>query len=156
MGPYNARTTVLANGELKNFIVCPSIKSTDNSHFEDGQCYEDCVGPQRSRILPDDKILNDDSMTIEKCKNFCFGKDFHFAGVEYADECWCGNKKPSSDLVKPSSECNIPCAGGTFSLSVQSEAMKDKKYLLKSSGLTKASIGFVSSSALLPYNICSG
>ena len=111
MGPYNARTTVLANGELKNFIVCPSIKSTDNSHFEDGQCYADCVGPHRTRILPDDKILNDDSMTIEKCKNFCFGKDFHFAGVEYADECWCGNKKPSSDLVKPSSECNIPCTG---------------------------------------------
>ena len=107
MGPY-VRPNTLANGELKNFIVCPSIKATQTPNFKEGHCYEDCVGPNRSRVLPDAKIIND-YMTTEKCKNFCFGKNFHFAGVEYADECYCGNKRPSNE--KPSSECNSPCAG---------------------------------------------
>ena len=49
-------------------------------------------------------------MTIGKCKNYCFGKGFSYAGVQNGNECYCGNEiNPSAP--KPSTECNKQCTG---------------------------------------------
>ena len=49
-------------------------------------------------------------MTIEKCKAHCF-EDYLYAGVYWADECYCGNVEPSDK--RSASECYSPCAGNS-------------------------------------------
>ena len=79
----------------------------------DGQCYQDCQTGGTDvngvkRVLPDDFKYG--AMTIGKCKNYCFGKGFTYAGVQNGNECFCGNEiNPSAP--KPSSECNKQCTG---------------------------------------------
>ena len=52
-------------------------------------------------------------MTPETCMSTCAGKGFSMAGVEFGQECYCGNTlanglgQPLSD----DSQCNMPCAG---------------------------------------------
>ena len=49
-------------------------------------------------------------MTVEKCKNHCFGKNYRYAGVQNHQECYCGNSISSGE-PRPDSECNKPCSG---------------------------------------------
>lgn len=55
-------------------------------------------------------------MTIEKCLSRCW--NYKYAGVEYGQECWCGNSlntvgdagaTPSSNLTD--SKCGFKCPG---------------------------------------------
>ena len=49
-------------------------------------------------------------MTIEKCKKFCFDKNYLYAGVQNTNECFCGNDiKPK--ILKPKTECKLHCTG---------------------------------------------
>ncbi|TKA70234.1 hypothetical protein B0A55_06883 [Friedmanniomyces simplex] len=43
-------------------------------------------------------------MTVEKCIKFCLGSYYHYAGVEYAEECYCGN-----EIVESSGGVLVPC-----------------------------------------------
>ncbi|KAI9286412.1 WSC domain-containing protein [Umbelopsis sp. AD052] len=48
-------------------------------------------------------------MTVEGCEAECTANSYMYAGVEYSNECWCGNTmQPTS---APSSDCNMPCKG---------------------------------------------
>ena len=49
-------------------------------------------------------------MTIEKCKYLCFmDHDYLYAGVQFAEHCFCGNKRPITLVAQ--SQCKKPCAG---------------------------------------------
>ena len=48
-------------------------------------------------------------MTIDKCKQYCFDKGWAVAGLENANECYCGDKAPT-ELI-PNSRCNHMCRG---------------------------------------------
>ena len=72
---------------------------------EDGLCYMD----YGDRVLPDAKIMRDPSMTVEKCKDFCFSAGYQYAGVEFSKECWCGNQRPEDE--QPEEECAMACTG---------------------------------------------
>ena len=48
-------------------------------------------------------------MTIETCIQFCSNKGYVFAGVESADECYCGNNAPQNQIND--SECDEKCSG---------------------------------------------
>ena len=54
--------------------------------------------------------MNDISMTIEKCQKFCFEKNYLYAGVQYAGECFCGNTI-NPKILKPTTDCNKVCTG---------------------------------------------
>jgi len=70
-------------------------------------CYED--NPER--ILPY-AFIESDLMTIERCKEHCFVKNnYNFAGVQFYNQCFCGNDKPDESLIRDLEECNAPCAG---------------------------------------------
>ena len=70
----------------------------------DGQCFED---PRGGRVLPHGPWTGD--MTIDKCKKYCNDKNYQYAGVEFAKECWCGNDRPT--LPAPDTDCSMPCTG---------------------------------------------
>ena len=70
-------------------------------------CYQD----NSKRILQSPhRIMKDSSMTIEKCQKFCFEKNYLYAGVQYARECFCGNVI-NPKILKPKTDCNKPCTG---------------------------------------------
>lgn len=53
------------------------------------------------------------NMTANWCAKFCQSHNFVYAGVEYGDECYCGNSFSNgvSAATVGWEECNIPCAG---------------------------------------------
>ena len=70
-----------------------------------GECFVD----SKDRILPLNAKASGD-MTIEKCKDFCFrDHDYHFAGVQNKNQCFCGNEKPNSIALQ--SQCRQQCSG---------------------------------------------
>ena len=70
----------------------------------DGECFVD----NYDRVLSGFKLVND-SMTIEKCKQFCASNEFLFCGVQSSNDCFCGNEVPK--VTAPSRECHLPCSG---------------------------------------------
>lgn len=55
--------------------------------------------------------LNTNDMTIEKCGAFCISKGYALFGVEYAQECYCGNTIAASSTITTDSKCNMACKG---------------------------------------------
>ncbi|XXG94458.1 FKBP12-associated protein [Hypoxylon texense] len=53
----------------------------------------------------------DDAMTLDTCQTFCSGKGTAYFGVEYARECYCGNKFETGSVQAPATDCNMLCAG---------------------------------------------
>lgn len=68
-------------------------------------CYTEA---QNARTLPD-KTYADDDMTLDSCAAFC--KNFPYFGVEYARECYCGNKLNAEATKTSASECSMKCSG---------------------------------------------
>ena len=66
-----------------------------------GQCFEDYP----KRVLNGFEKLFDKEMTREKCNKLCQG--FAYAGVQYSEDCFCGNKRPTETATN----CNMKCAG---------------------------------------------
>ena len=54
-----------------------------------------------------------DTMTVEKCVDFCTGKGFSVAGMEYGRECYCANSIPADAAPKPGyiGDCAMKCSG---------------------------------------------
>ncbi|KAH0556930.1 hypothetical protein GP486_005282 [Trichoglossum hirsutum] len=57
--------------------------------------------------------FRDAAMTVEKCVNFCAGKGFTFAGLEFTNECYCDNSLPADRAPIPGvlGNCDMACAG---------------------------------------------
>ena len=82
------------------YFVGPEV-SDENSN-----CYRDSPS---ERIFDDQHKL--DYNTPDECDQLCSDLGFALYGVEYANECFCGNNMPSEDLIIDMSECNMDCAG---------------------------------------------
>ena len=72
-------------------------------------CYTDSV---QTRVLQDSFLYKGD-MTVAMCAAFCDGK--RFFGVEYAEQCYCGDVLGASDK-RDEGECGMGCGGdqGSF------------------------------------------
>jgi len=70
-------------------------------------CYSDLVS---SRTL-ERRFDVAGSMTVELCVSECQAQSFTIAGLEYAQECWCGNEIMSPGAPISQSACNQVCAG---------------------------------------------
>ena len=74
-----------------------------NSDFH-GQCFVD----NSNRVLRG-LHLNGENMSVENCKELCYENNYKFAGLEFGDECFCGNDVPV--VSAPMRECHLKCAG---------------------------------------------
>lgn len=75
--------------------------------WEDFGCYTDSV---QSRTLYGAGV-NDPGMTPAFCINYCAQQGFPLAGVEYANECYCGKSFSIASSKANQTICNFPCAG---------------------------------------------
>lgn len=54
------------------------------------------------------------NMDLAVCSNFCFDNGFAMFGVEYAQQCFCGNSlNAGSALATDQDDCNMPCPANT-------------------------------------------
>ncbi|KAL2063424.1 hypothetical protein VTL71DRAFT_5229 [Oculimacula yallundae] len=104
--PGNGEQTCGAGNRLsmysKTSIPLPTVPSTI---YSSEGCYTEAT---TGRALAD-KRYDDDTMTIEKCATTCTG--FEFFGLEYYQECYCGNSLSAGSVPAPSTECRFSCLG---------------------------------------------
>lgn len=51
------------------------------------------------------------AMTVEACIAFCVTKGFQYAGVEYYQECYCGETLAPTSHAALEADCSYPCTG---------------------------------------------
>ena len=69
-------------------------------------CYKDNPLDEKTKV-------ENDKMTQNECMSSCKQSGHAYAGVQNSNQCFCGNKLPSSLLKVKLSECNMNCAGDT-------------------------------------------
>ena len=72
-------------------------------------CYKDSGERRLDGARYDDAV----NMTDESCVAFCSSGGFPLAGVEYAQECYCGYQFKSGAVKLDESVCNVPCTGNS-------------------------------------------
>lgn len=85
--------------------VAPSAVQNIGTYALKG-CYTDSTG---ARGLSAYSFTNGRGMTEELCVGTCAAKGFALAGVEYGEECYCGNVLASSSTVAPGgmADCEV-------------------------------------------------
>ncbi|KAI0246523.1 copper radical oxidase [Lactifluus subvellereus] len=74
-------------------------------------CYTDDVA---ARTLTSAEYTNATDMTVEKCVNFCKDQYFIYAGVEYGEECYCGNEISNGSEPTSAGNCSMVCSGDSY------------------------------------------
>ena len=65
------------------------------------------------RLLSGAAYTNNTGMTVESCVEFCQASGATYAGLEYAQECYCGSSMPSTAVTADASKCNMLCTGNS-------------------------------------------
>lgn len=102
-------------------------------------CYTDS---QTARTLSEFEPTSDNIVFVRSCVDTCLQKGFLYAGVEYGEECYCGNTIQNSNTPTSPSACNMPCTGNKTELCGGSNAIN----------LYKANSGSGASSSTGPTN----
>ncbi|KAJ9124508.1 hypothetical protein QFC24_003299 [Naganishia onofrii] len=76
-----------------------------------------CAVDEDGRVLGDYYVAQKD-MTIDLCLDICEGKGYKYAGLEYGEECMCGNTLKTGVTYDNNNQwaCNMPCAGDATEL----------------------------------------
>jgi glucan 1,3-beta-glucosidase len=74
-------------------------------------CYTDSVNARA--LIAESVSGGPTSMTVEACQTACKSLGYILAGLEYADECYCGNSLANGATIAPdgNAQCNMKCAG---------------------------------------------
>lgn len=86
----------------------PPPHPANNITYSAAGCYAE--PRDGSRALNKSRTAAPD-MTPESCFNVCGTSGWLYAGLEYGEECWCGNRLSSAATLVDSSRCNMNCTG---------------------------------------------
>ncbi|KAJ7635293.1 galactose oxidase [Roridomyces roridus] len=84
-----------------------SVPTTLPGNWSSIGCYTD----GNPRTLTGATTVDTTNMTVENCIAFCDGQNFIFAGVEFAQECYCDDHIENSGVSAPITDCNMACTG---------------------------------------------
>jgi len=87
----------------------PTVLATANS-FDSVGCFVDAV---EARVMTPVTVAG--LMTVEGCTSACSTNGYTFAGLEWAQECYCSNTLPAQQADDATS-CNMACAGDSAHL----------------------------------------
>lgn len=114
--------TVIANGTASATHIASASKTASATSSASTPIYTDttdssewyslgCAIDEGGRVLTDYFVAQDD-MTIDLCLDICEDKGYKFAGLEYGNECMCGNAlKQGVTYTASEWDCWMPCAG---------------------------------------------
>ncbi|KAH8819340.1 glycoside hydrolase superfamily [Xylogone sp. PMI_703] len=78
------------------------------------ETYKGCFKDDATiRDLPDVFLSLAGTNTPQVCVQQCGSRGYSYAGVEFGEQCFCGNDIGSKGVQSPESECNMPCAGNS-------------------------------------------
>ena len=118
-------------------------------------CYEDVVS---ARALPHMEQISG-GMTVEKCLDACRASGYAFAGLEWAQECFCGPSLPPTSAVD--GRCSMPCQGEYSASSREREragSLIDRRLIGNADEICGGSLGltvyrYSVGSSLVPSNL---
>lgn len=93
---------------LTTFVPPTTVKQV-GTYLSQG-CYNEA---SNGRLLSGQSYTNNTGMTVESCVEFCQASGATYAGLEYAQECYCGSSLASSAQVADASKCNMLCTGNS-------------------------------------------
>ena len=80
---------------------------TDSSEWYALGC---AIDSDTTRVLTGPSLVYQPQMTIDTCLTWCEDQGYAFAGVEWGQECYCGNTVPST-ITYSDSLCTTTCTG---------------------------------------------
>lgn len=89
------------------YLYDPSVHPKD--FYSSVVCRDNVQG----RALTGTSYVNTMDMTVESCVNFCDNGDYDYAGLEWYQECWCGNFILNGGAETTASDCSFPCTGNS-------------------------------------------
>ncbi|KAF8421833.1 WSC domain-containing protein [Tirmania nivea] len=104
--PVVASTTGTAVTSITTTTAAPPNGPTSTANYTYIACWSD--NDLGNRTLQG-KTVQDQGDSPDFCHTFCAG--FAYFGLEYGNECWCGNVVRDVSEQRPETECNMPCAG---------------------------------------------
>jgi len=99
----------LLSGLFSTAAALPSrrpVPVSARAAFTRSGCFTDTDAGHRA-LSADFK--GDDTMTVDMCAEYCSA--YHFFGIEYGRECYCGNERAAGSLPAPDAECSFSCPG---------------------------------------------
>ncbi|KAL2165179.1 hypothetical protein VTH06DRAFT_475 [Thermothelomyces fergusii] len=103
------RLSIVSKGRPQTYAPPAPVKKIGDWEYQG--CAEDNINDQRTFFW---QIFFNGIMTPEMCLDRCAEFGYHAAGLEYGQECYCGdpaNMATRGATFRPESECNIVCAG---------------------------------------------
>jgi hypothetical protein len=106
----NAREICGSDNTLSVFLPPPPPpqRPANNITYTPAGGYAEPSGG--SRALNKSRTATPD-MTPAACFNICGLSGFRYAGLEYGEECWCGNRVSNAAAPVDASCCNMNCSG---------------------------------------------
>ncbi|KAL7410476.1 WSC domain-containing protein [Mrakia frigida] len=112
-----ASGSVVASATITSSAATASATGSSGStttEWESLGCFYDNPDENNSlHILTGTSLLDQSNMTPELCQTRCAGQGYNFAGLEYGQECWCGDLTATevSALTSNAPWCNMQCTG---------------------------------------------
>ncbi|OWY46760.1 WSC-like protein [Alternaria alternata] len=103
------KITELTDSEQKHVTREQELLDQLSTYQKKTTTYLGCLTDGDNRVLGDKKFQNDPNMTVERCGTLCAG--FNYFGVQWGQECYCGNTFKYATQHKPESDCSRPCTG---------------------------------------------
>jgi len=104
-------STYCGGGNALSLYQNPALAKSNivvNSYASQG-CMQEVAGRALTGLS-----LSQANMTVELCTTACAAGGFTYAGLEYGQECYCGNALVNGATVSSvSTQCLMPCAGNS-------------------------------------------
>jgi hypothetical protein len=94
----------------------PKAQTTGIGNWTYRGCYTDNVNNNRALFW---QIILTNNNTAPNCLGLCQEYGYMSAGMEYGDECYCGDKSAlvaSGSTIEPDTQCTVPCSGDPTSI----------------------------------------
>ncbi|KAF2258383.1 hypothetical protein CC78DRAFT_587230 [Lojkania enalia] len=105
LSPTTGSSTHHVYSHIQKRDLTPLTSPAENWSYTG--CYTDQVG---QRTLTGGGFTSE-SMTGQQCVSYCAARNFVYAGVEYAGECYCGNTLRTGATLASDEDCNMACNG---------------------------------------------
>lgn len=70
-----------------------------------------CRDNVQGRALTAAAYTSTTDMTVQSCISYCDGLGYIYAGVEWYQECYCGNNIINGNTQTTATDCSFPCTG---------------------------------------------
>ncbi|KAK4224485.1 WSC domain-containing protein [Podospora fimiseda] len=90
--------------------VAPAVVPYPHSPAVTAYSYVGCYS-EIDRTLPAKQGWSNTGMTIYTCGQFCKESGYLVFGLEYSEECWCGDEIDETSVDLGDEVCDFPCSG---------------------------------------------